>query len=88
MKLENVEVSSQGSLALQLHKAKSKSKSRGSHRSSRDTAEAPQTGRAFGTSLPSLLLPFWEMHKGHTAWSPGAPWYARGWVGLCPGPRV
>lgn len=42
MKLENAEVSSQGSLALQLHEAKSKSKSGGRHMSSRDPAWAPQ----------------------------------------------
>lgn len=42
MKLENMEVSSQGSLALQLREAKSKSKSRRRLKSSKDLAQAPQ----------------------------------------------
>ena len=67
MKLENVEVSSQGSLALQLHEAKSKSKSGSRHTSSRDPAQAPQAGRVLGTSLLSLLLPYREAHRAHSA---------------------
>lgn len=57
MKLENVEVSSQGSLALQLHEAKSKSKSRG------QTHE--QQGPSLGPTGILLLLPCREAHKGH-----------------------
>lgn len=91
MKLENVEVSSQGSQALQLREAKSKSKSGGTQQ---------QQGPA-GCLAPacSLLLSCWEACKGHSVspcWLPcpcsqlslGAPWHARGWAGLRHGPGL
>lgn len=101
MKLENVEVSSQGSLALQLHEAKSKSKSGGRQKSSRAPAQAPQAGMVLGTSL-CFLLPSWEAHKGHSVGScqlphPCSPAYSSPqehpgtpgeWVGLHHGPGV
>lgn len=57
MKLENVEVSSQGSLVLQLHKSKSKSKSgEGGYTNSRDPVWALQVGRALGISCSPVTL--------------------------------
>jgi len=79
VKLENMDVSSQGNLALQLRKAKSKSKSGVRRASSRDPAQAPQADGGLSTSLLSLVLPCHEGARCRPL--PDAPFL----LAACPG---
>lgn len=80
MKLENAEVSSQGSLALQLSEAKSKSKSGGSTRGA-----CRQAGHVAAAGCPCCLA----VRKTRGMASPTAApslGAAEGWDGLCGSP--